>query len=484
MKAGYHPAPVHHQYRFEGMPTATVKQEPMEPSGGSEHDLPMDMSVNQRDSVYKQQDSHMTSSPYRSTAHSVSLMSRGFEPSHEQERLHHRIFQSQIPTSQGKHSMSSPYGQPLYTHAHVSEGSPSRGSGSNKRKQSTPLPYPPSASSLHHPPSSQSSDTDEPMPKIPAKGDVMMNLSLGLGEDWRPTAISNEHRLQPRSSSGHQRARREFVPEEKKDTNYWCKRLKNNDSARRSRVKRKALEKLMEARLLELQKENIELRHEMAAMERRYNVKRNATDSGEDDTVSTDNTQASAGRENLAQMESHDSPSPPNVEKFSREEELECASAGSDDSRSNDDSRIFSVSTVTALHRSLGPASRERADSVASNSSSLVSIRSAASLVASSTASSKPASNLITDGAAIRLDKTGALDLSSDNSNRSTPARDSPDIINSGLFTGLGQSSEVGSLEDAAVAIRSMKNFPLKCRWKREMQSSHGSPVEGRRECQ
>ncbi|XP_070195448.1 uncharacterized protein [Littorina saxatilis] len=63
------------------------------------------------------------------------------------------------------------------------------------------------------------------------------------------------------------RAKREFVPEFKKDIQYWSKRHKNNISARRSRVKRKTIEKLMEHRMLELQSENMELRRELGKLQ-------------------------------------------------------------------------------------------------------------------------------------------------------------------------------------------------------------------------
>ncbi|XP_070194068.1 uncharacterized protein [Littorina saxatilis] len=63
------------------------------------------------------------------------------------------------------------------------------------------------------------------------------------------------------------RAKREFVPEFKKDQQYWSKRHKNTISARRSRVKRKTIEKLMEHRMLELQSENMELRRELGKLQ-------------------------------------------------------------------------------------------------------------------------------------------------------------------------------------------------------------------------
>ncbi|XP_046567010.1 nuclear factor interleukin-3-regulated protein-like [Haliotis rubra] len=71
------------------------------------------------------------------------------------------------------------------------------------------------------------------------------------------------------------RAQREFVPMDKKDTAYWSKRLKNNESARRSRLKKRAIEKTMEAKYKELQRENIELKHELAALKRHFGEKLN-----------------------------------------------------------------------------------------------------------------------------------------------------------------------------------------------------------------
>lgn len=66
------------------------------------------------------------------------------------------------------------------------------------------------------------------------------------------------------------RTQREFVPDQRKDNSYWAKRLKNNASARRSRLKKKAMEKHMETKLQELQRENIELKYELAALKRHF----------------------------------------------------------------------------------------------------------------------------------------------------------------------------------------------------------------------
>lgn len=75
------------------------------------------------------------------------------------------------------------------------------------------------------------------------------------------------------------RAKRTFVPNEQKDLFYWMKRLKNNVSARRSRVKRKVLEQYMERKLAELQAENEDLKREIGFIRAQCDCqKKNGTD--------------------------------------------------------------------------------------------------------------------------------------------------------------------------------------------------------------
>ncbi|XP_071169363.1 nuclear factor interleukin-3-regulated protein-like [Mytilus edulis] len=66
------------------------------------------------------------------------------------------------------------------------------------------------------------------------------------------------------------RANREFVPAEKKDDKYWFKRVRNNASARKSRMKRKAMDNVIEKKLLALQNENVQLRNELASINIMY----------------------------------------------------------------------------------------------------------------------------------------------------------------------------------------------------------------------
>ncbi|XP_072516767.1 uncharacterized protein [Salminus brasiliensis] len=68
------------------------------------------------------------------------------------------------------------------------------------------------------------------------------------------------------------RRKREFTPEEKKDTSYWEKRRKNNEAAKRSREKRRANDYMLETRLVALSEENAALRSELLALKLRYGL--------------------------------------------------------------------------------------------------------------------------------------------------------------------------------------------------------------------
>lgn len=307
--------------------------------------------------------------------------------------------------------------------------------------------------------------------------------------------------------TGNQRAKREFVPDNKKDELYWNKRIKNNDSARRSRVKRKTLEKIMETRLMELQKENIELRHEMSALKRRFGIEED-----EQSSVSSLSRPISPSRISLASntpepttplptpmgrlgnasssggdaISQERASSASERELSSREEfDLEQQSAGSDDSHSHDDSRAYNIGSMLALSHSLGPSMmRDRADSFGSGTSS-------------GGRSSRPNSRSSHSGihsepSSVRTDKSGALDLTNaDNltNNISTPARDSPltaesvDGVNEELqkisrkrkaimsVDGNSSSSSPALVSDSEMDNKKMRGFPLKCRWKKEMRS-------------
>ncbi|XP_066507685.1 NFIL3 like protein-like [Hoplias malabaricus] len=66
------------------------------------------------------------------------------------------------------------------------------------------------------------------------------------------------------------RRKREFTPEDQKDDTYWLKRSRNNESAKRSRLRRRMEESLLEARAVELLRENEKLKAALSAIH--YNI--------------------------------------------------------------------------------------------------------------------------------------------------------------------------------------------------------------------
>lgn len=101
-----------------------------------------------------------------------------------------------------------------------------------------------------------------------------MNIEVPIYEQRRygmlTPAVESQYNMIMGDIHMQHRATREFIPPERKDEKYWFKRVRNNVSARKSRMKRKAMDKVIERKLLALQKENIELRNELAALNMMY----------------------------------------------------------------------------------------------------------------------------------------------------------------------------------------------------------------------
>ncbi|KAG2466772.1 NFIL3 protein, partial [Polypterus senegalus] len=76
------------------------------------------------------------------------------------------------------------------------------------------------------------------------------------------------------------RRKREFTPEEQKDSNYWVKRRRNNEAARRSRQRRRMEEMLLETRAVELLRENEKLKAALFAV--RYRLGNNEHDNAQE----------------------------------------------------------------------------------------------------------------------------------------------------------------------------------------------------------
>lgn len=73
-------------------------------------------------------------------------------------------------------------------------------------------------------------------------------------------------------AGGHPRRKREFMPDDKKDTMYWEKRRKNNEAAKRSREKRRLNDVAMESQLAALSRENAVLRTELLSLKLRFGL--------------------------------------------------------------------------------------------------------------------------------------------------------------------------------------------------------------------
>ncbi|XP_009075862.1 PREDICTED: nuclear factor interleukin-3-regulated protein-like [Acanthisitta chloris] len=94
-----------------------------------------------------------------------------------------------------------------------------------------------------------------------------------------PLSTASELRLQQSKTqlllgkvSGPSRRKREFMPDEKKDSMYWEKRRKNNEAAKRSREKRRLNDVAMENQLAVLRKENAILRTELLSLKLRFGL--------------------------------------------------------------------------------------------------------------------------------------------------------------------------------------------------------------------
>lgn len=68
------------------------------------------------------------------------------------------------------------------------------------------------------------------------------------------------------------RRKREFIPEERKDHQYWERRRKNNEAAKRSREKRRINDIVLENKLLALGEENTSLKAELLSLKLKFGL--------------------------------------------------------------------------------------------------------------------------------------------------------------------------------------------------------------------
>lgn len=76
------------------------------------------------------------------------------------------------------------------------------------------------------------------------------------------------------------RRKREFIPEEMKDTLYWEKRRKNNEAAKRSREKRKLNDYALESHFMALKEENTRLSAELMAIKLHFGLSQSTAYTG------------------------------------------------------------------------------------------------------------------------------------------------------------------------------------------------------------
>lgn len=76
----------------------------------------------------------------------------------------------------------------------------------------------------------------------------------------------------PFKAKSNCRRKREFIPEEKKDTVYWERRRKNNEAAKRSREKRRINDMVLENKLMALGEENASLKAELLSLKLKFGL--------------------------------------------------------------------------------------------------------------------------------------------------------------------------------------------------------------------
>ncbi|XP_033181371.1 LOW QUALITY PROTEIN: nuclear factor interleukin-3-regulated protein [Mastacembelus armatus] len=86
------------------------------------------------------------------------------------------------------------------------------------------------------------------------------------------------------------RRKREFIPEEKKDTLYWERRRKNNEAAKRSREKRRINDMVLENKLMALGEENASLRAELLCLKLKFGLVSSAAYAQEAQKLSSSTT--------------------------------------------------------------------------------------------------------------------------------------------------------------------------------------------------
>lgn len=102
-------------------------------------------------------------------------------------------------------------------------------------------------------------------------GEDALVLAVALQGPNRELA-ANDISPVPLKSKSACRRKREFIPEEKKDTVYWERRRKNNEAAKRSREKRRINDMVLENKLMALGEENASLKAELLSLKLKFGL--------------------------------------------------------------------------------------------------------------------------------------------------------------------------------------------------------------------
>jgi len=109
----------------------------------------------------------------------------------------------------------------------------------------------------------------------PGTGEYMLSSSQSMAgslSPQSPTCGMPASRSRSSSFSRLQRKEREFVPEYRKDNQYWLKRQKNNEAAKRSREKRRMNDMAMSDKLSHVSEEKHKVEMELEAIKRHFGL--------------------------------------------------------------------------------------------------------------------------------------------------------------------------------------------------------------------
>lgn len=125
--------------------------------------------------------------------------------------------------------------------------------------------------------------------EVDSSGEDALVLAMAL-QGANTDLISHKISAIPFKGKTTCRRKREFIPEEKKDTLYWERRRKNNEAAKRSREKRRINDMVLENKLMALGEENASLKAELLSLKLKFGLVSSAAYTQEVQKFSSSNT--------------------------------------------------------------------------------------------------------------------------------------------------------------------------------------------------